>query len=63
MNSLKNTIVAILLLGVSYGVYQVLTKPEPKSLSTAEFHALTEPEIQVPGNLLEPPPPAESDDS
>lgn len=63
MNSLKNTIVAILLLGVSYGVYQVLTKPEPKSLSTAEFHALTEPEIQVPGNLLEPPPPAEDHDS
>lgn len=63
MNSLKNTIVAILLLGVSYGVYQVLTKTEPKSLSTAEFHALNEPEIQVPGNLLEPPPPTESDDS
>ena len=63
MNSLKNTIVAILLLGVSYGVYQVLTKPEPKSLSTAEFHALADPEVQVPGNLLEPPPPTESDDS
>lgn len=63
MNSLKNTIVAILLLGVSYGVYQVLTRPEPKSLSTAEFHALTEPEIQVPGSLPEPPPPADNDDS
>jgi len=62
VNSLKNTIVAILLLGVSYGVYQVLTKPEPKSLSTAEFHALTEPEIEVPGNLLEPPPPSENED-
>lgn len=31
MNSLKNSIVAILLLGVSYGVYQVLTTPDPGS--------------------------------
>ena len=29
MHSLKNTVVAILLLGVSYGVYQVITTPEP----------------------------------
>lgn len=28
MHSLKNTVVAILLLGVSYGVYQVITTPE-----------------------------------
>lgn len=62
MNSLKNTIVAILLLGVSYGVYQVLTKPEPKSISTAEFHALTEPQIELPGSIPEPPPAIDSDD-
>ncbi len=30
MNSSKNMIVAILLLGVSYGVYQVITSPEQK---------------------------------
>lgn len=50
MNSLKNTIVAILLLGVSYGVYQVLTKSDSKSLTTAEFHALSEPTIEMPEN-------------
>ena len=29
MHSLKNMVVAILLLGVSYGVYEVITAPEP----------------------------------
>lgn len=54
MNSLKNTIVAILLLGVSYGVYQILTTAEPKALSTAEFHAATAPEIEIPGEVFDP---------
>ncbi|MFN5322979.1 MAG: LysM peptidoglycan-binding domain-containing protein [Planctomycetota bacterium] len=56
MNSLKNTIVAILLLGVSYGVYQILTTAEPKALSTAEFHAANGPEIEIPGETFIPPP-------
>lgn len=56
MNSLKNTIVAILLLGVSYGVYQILTTAEPKALSTAEFHSATDPEIEIPGETFIPPP-------
>ena len=33
MHSMKNTIVAIMLLGVSYGVYEVITTPDP-SLDT-----------------------------
>jgi hypothetical protein len=56
VNSLKNTIVAILLLGVSYGVYQILTTAEPKALSTAEFHAANGPEIEIPGETFIPPP-------
>lgn len=33
MDSLKNTIVAVMLLGVTYGVYQVVTTPDPTVVS------------------------------
>ena len=64
MHSLKNTVIAILLLGVSYGVYQVITTPDP--LTTADQNLIdpleiddglattfptensTKPEIQLP---------------
>ena len=35
MNSIKNTFVAVLLLGASYGVYQAITTPDP----TIQTHA------------------------
>ncbi len=44
MHSSKNTIVAILLLGVSYGVYQVMTAPAP-SLSVGEELSISEGDV------------------
>ncbi|MEQ1902924.1 MAG: LysM domain-containing protein [Pirellulaceae bacterium] len=41
MNSSKNMIVAILLLGVSYGVYQVITSPEQKISPDTELTVST----------------------
>lgn len=40
MQSIKNTAVTIILLFLSYGVYQVLTKPLPSELSDDEFQPL-----------------------
>lgn len=51
MNSLKNSIVAILLLGVSYGVYQVITTPEMPVNSASDFHAVAVPEVELSGEL------------
>ena len=33
MHSLKNTIIAVLLLGVSYGVYELITTPDPSMIA------------------------------
>ncbi len=55
MHSLKNTIVAVLLLGVSYGVYEILTTPDP-SLDVDQ--SLIEPLVISEGdsNEIEPQP-------
>ena len=42
MDSLKNTIVAVMLLGVTYGVYQVVTTPDPTVSQNALLDTIIE---------------------
>ncbi|MEM7453037.1 MAG: LysM domain-containing protein [Planctomycetota bacterium] len=53
MHSLKNTVVAVLLLGVSYGVYYVLMTPDPAKVKEDEvaemFREAEGSDIELPG--------------
>lgn len=56
MQSIKNTTVTIILLFLSYGVYQVLTKPLPSEMRDDEFQplAIADPVDQsIPANLID----------
>ena len=52
MHSLKNTVVAVLLLGVSYGVYEVITTPDPTVNKDPDAVAQLDPAIN--GSQLDP---------
>ena len=49
MQSIKNTTVSIVLLFLSYGVYQVITKPLPSEMQVEAFESL---EISEPGTAI-----------
>ena len=58
MQSIKNTVVSIILLFLSYGVYQVITKPLPSEVSSGDFQPLSiaDPvEPTIPPDLLAEP--------
>ncbi|MCH2181574.1 MAG: LysM peptidoglycan-binding domain-containing protein [Mariniblastus sp.] len=47
MDSLKNTMVAVMLLVVTYGVYQVVNTPDPDSREAAQMEAAGEPSLTI----------------